>query len=141
MTNVREGLFLWDTLSIGKSNNLTLPAWTDAVFPDRLRVIAERGLAVTLETPHMKLVKGSPLINRIFDQMLNKQNGEVPNRSIYVYSGHDSTLLSVMELLNLTNQTTGIPDYAATLAFELHCDNDNDCSQLELRVSFCANSN
>lgn len=132
-------MLLNDVLLIQKENNLTLPAWADSVFPDKLRVIAERGLTVRTQTTYMKLVRGGPLVSRIFDQMLHKQNRKAPNKSIYIYSGHDATLMSVMRLLNLTNQTTRKPDYGATLAFELHCPTDDDCSQFEVRVSFYAN--
>lgn len=135
MTNVKQAQSLWDILSIEQSKNLTLPAWTDAVFPNRLHIMAEWGLRFGLQTPYMMLAKGGPLVSRIFDQMMHKQNRKEPNRSINIYSGHDSTLLSVIRLLNLTRETTKIPDYGATLAFELHCAKDDNCSQPEVRVS------
>lgn len=128
-------MLLHDLLLIQKENNLTLPTWTESVFPDKLLVIAEKALTVRTQTTYMKLVRGGPMVSRIFNQMLHKQNRKEPNRSIYVYSGHDATLMSVMRLLNLTNQTTRKPDYGATLAFELHCPTHDDCNQFEVRVS------
>lgn len=127
---------MWDILSVEKIHNLTLPAWTDPVFPARLGIMAELGFSIRSLTPYMRLVKGGPLVKKIFDQMLEKHNEKSLSRSIYIYSGHDTTLLSVIKLLNLTNQSTSIPEYGATLVFELHCDEDNDCKQLEVKVSF-----
>lgn len=127
---------MWDVLSIEKYYNLTLPAWTDSIFPDSLRIIAELGLSDFFQTPYMKIVKGGPLVKKIFGQMLEKQFMNTSSRSLYIYSAHDITLLSISRLLNLTNQTSGVPEYGATLAFELHCDKGNDCVQLEVKVSF-----
>lgn len=134
MTSVLDVWALWDTLIIQRDNNLTLPAWTGAVFPDQMRVMAELGLSLGFQTQSMRLQRGGPLVSRIVGQMRDKQNGS--SRSLYIYSAHDSTLLSVSRLLNLTDQTSGVPDYGATLAFELHCTEKNDCSQMEVKVSY-----
>lgn len=135
MTNVKDALKLWDILFIEKGNNMSLPAWTDSVFPDQLHAMAVSALALPTQTLYMKMVKGGPLVKKIVDQMREKQVNN-SNRSIYVYSGHDSTLLSVARLLNLNNQTNGVPAFGATLTFELHCTtSDAICNQLEIRVS------
>lgn len=136
MTSVLDAWALWDTLIIQRDNNLTLPAWTRAVFPDRMRVMAELGLSLGFQTQSMRLQRASPIVSRIVGQMRDKQNEIAPSRSLYIYSAHDSTLLSVSSLLNLTDQTSGVPDYGATLAFELHCTEPNHCSQMEVKVSF-----
>lgn len=138
VSNAVDGLLLNDLLLVQKENNLTLPAWTDSVFPEKLLLIAEKGLKVRTQTPYLKLVRGGPMVSRIFNQMLHKQNRKTPNRSIYIYSGHDATLMSVMRLLNLNSQTARKPHYGATLAFELHCSTNGDCGQFEVRVSFHA---
>lgn len=138
VSNAVDGMLLNDLLLVQKENNLTLPAWTDSVFPEKLLLIAEQGLKVRTQTPYLKLVRGGPMVSRIFNQMLHKQNRKTPNRSIYIYSGHDATLMSVMRLLNLNNQTAAKPHYGATLAFELHCSTDGDCGQHAVRVSFHA---
>lgn len=44
----------------------------------------------------------------------------VPERSIFVYSGHDVTLVNLMRALDITEHTSRKPDFAATLVFELH---------------------
>lgn len=53
--------------------------------------------------------------------MVKKRNQLLePNRNIFIYSGHDITLVSLMRALNIIDQTANKPDYAATLVFEMH---------------------
>lgn len=53
--------------------------------------------------------------------MIKKRNQLLePNRNIFIYSGHDVTLVSLMRALGIIDQTANKPDYAATLVFELH---------------------
>lgn len=134
--NVRIGdiLDLWDTLLVQHNNNMTLPAWSDSVFPDQMRPMVEEGFAIYTYTSFMKLVKGAPLVTKIVNQMLKAQSGR-SSRTVRIYSGHDLTLLSVIRLLDLTNETTRLPNYGATLSFELHCESDKECNRLEVRVS------
>lgn len=136
MTRAEEALIVWDILLVEHNNSLTLPAWTEAIFPERLRAMAEMGLLIPLQTPYMRLHRGGPIVSRIVGQMREKRNGIAPNRSLYIYSAHDSTLLSITRLLNLTDQTTGLPNYGATLAFELHCAGKDNCGQMEVKVSY-----
>lgn len=113
---------------------MTLPEWTASVFPDQMIPLVEQGFALHTHNELMKLIKGGPLVTKIIYQMLEFKNGN-SSRTVNLYSGHDLTLLSVIRLLNLTSETSRLPNYGATLAFELHCDNDLDCSRMEVRVS------
>lgn len=72
--------------------------------------------------------------------MIQKSKGKLnSNRKFFFYSGHDTTLMSVMRALNITPKTTSKPDFAASLTIELHANrhtNDN----FEVRVSFLYNT-
>lgn len=53
--------------------------------------------------------------------MLKKKNNLLsPDRSIYIYSGHDVTLINLMRALGIEHQTSQKPEYAATLVVEMH---------------------
>lgn len=53
--------------------------------------------------------------------MIQKKNNQLkPNRKLFIYSGHDVTLVNIMRALDIISQTTRKPDYAAALHFELH---------------------
>lgn len=133
-TVVRLFSTLWDTFLTQYTHNMELPLWAVSVFPDRLRPIVEQGYKLRTHTKFMSLAKAAPLVTRITNQMLAHQNRS-SSRLVYIYSGHDLTLLSIMRLLKLENQTATIPEYGATLAFELHCESEDECSRMEFRVS------
>lgn len=83
--------------------------------------LAERSLALLTETPFMKKVKGGALLTEILDNMTKKRGRTLtPNRSIFIYSGHDVTLVNLMRALDIIDQTTMKPDYASALVLELH---------------------
>lgn len=44
----------------------------------------------------------------------------VPDRSIFLYSGHDVTLVNLMRALEIIDHTSGKPDFGAAIVFELH---------------------
>lgn len=100
---------------------LNLPDWTENVFPDKMLPLAARNLELLTETPFMKKIKGGALVTEILDQMLKKRSGLLhPERSLFIYSGHDVTLVNVMRAVGVIDETSNKPDYGATLVFELH---------------------
>lgn len=79
-----------------------------------------------------------PVLTQILDNMMNKKLNQLDSdRSMYIYSAHDVTLVNVMRALNITDQTSRKPHYGATLAFELHF--NERLNDLELRVSVVRN--
>lgn len=61
------------------------------------------------------------LVTDIYTKMLQKKDGNLkPNRSLFIYSGHDVTLVNVMNAMNIIAQTSRKPDFCAALYFELH---------------------
>lgn len=78
-------------------------------------------MAVLTENDFMKRIKGGYLITHILDKMMKKVNNNLtPDRRLFLYSGHDTTLMNVMRALNITGQTTNKPDFTSSLHFELH---------------------
>lgn len=72
----------------------------------------------------------------ILDKMLLKQNNKLqPNRSLYIYSGHDVTLVNTMRALDIVAQTSRKPDYGSALYFELH-QNPSLEKDMEVKVSW-----
>lgn len=83
--------------------------------------VAIRNLELLTETDYMKKIKGGAIVSEIFEKLKSKSNGSLlPDRNIFIYSAHDVTLVNTMRALNISDQTSRKPDYAATLAFELH---------------------
>lgn len=68
--------------------------------------------------------------------MIQKKNNKLkPDRRLYIYSGHDVTLVNVMRALDIIPQTTKKPDYASALYFELH-QNPLLEDDLEVKVTY-----
>lgn len=111
--------FLYNTLEIEKNAGLTLPDWAEGVFPEKMLPLAERSLALFTETPFMKKIKGGSIVTDIVDKMVKKRSG-LQNRSIFVYSAHDITLVNFMNAIGIIAETSRKPEYAATIVVELH---------------------
>uniref|UniRef100_A0A182NN07 MADF domain-containing protein n=1 Tax=Anopheles dirus TaxID=7168 RepID=A0A182NN07_9DIPT len=112
---------LYNTLEIEKSAGLELPDWTEGIFPQKMLPIAERSLALITELPLMKKIKGGAIVGELLDNAIRRRSGIlIPERNIFIYSGHDVTLVNLMRALNVIEQTSGKPDFSATIVFELH---------------------
>lgn len=121
MTTITDVELLYNTLLIEHEANLVLPDWTEDVFPDKMIIFAKRSLALFTETQFMKRIRGGVLVAEIIENMVKKRiNILRPNRSIFVYSGHDVTLVNLMRAMGISSDTSEKPDYGATLVFELH---------------------
>ncbi|CAD7084339.1 unnamed protein product [Hermetia illucens] len=124
ISNIREVELLFNTLAIEQDAGLTLPAWTESVFPDKMLPLAERNYVLHTETSLMKKIKGGPLITTIYRNMTRKRGKKLqPDRKVFLYSAHDVTLVNVMNSLGILDQTAARPDYASALVFEMHHSN------------------
>lgn len=74
------------------------------------------------------------LVTDVVGKMTLKSNKQLqPDRRLFIYSGHDTTLINVMRALNITSQTTNKPDFASSLHFEMH-HNRNIKHDFEVKV-------
>lgn len=127
VTNVQQVGELENVLSIQQTYGFELPKWSDAVFPDDLLPVRIRSFQLYTETPYMKRIKGGPLVTEIFNQMQAKRRGDL-SRKIMIFSAHDKTLANVMSALDVSDQTEPLPDFGATLVFELYCGDNGECT-------------
>ena len=115
--------YLYNTLDIEHDHNFKLPAWTKSVFPHKMKDLATLSLAVFTYTDTMKRLKGGPIVADIVHNMAKKVVRTLnPNRKIFLYSGHDITLVSVLRALGFEERFK--PDPGASLIVELHRPND-----------------
>lgn len=83
----------------------------------------------------MKKVKGGPFVTELLETMREKANRILsPDRNIYVYSGHDTTLVNIIRALEIYDQTDPLPNFGSSLNFELH--KRNDFNEHEIKVRF-----
>lgn len=121
VTHIRHVETLYNTLGVQQANGLQLPAWTESVFPDRMRPLAERTLRTYTELPYMRRMRGGALLTVWLDAMLAKRARRLqPDRAVFVYAAHDVTIINMSVALGVLERTAVWPDYAAALVLELH---------------------
>lgn len=115
---------LYNTLWIEDLYNLTLPEWTKPVYPDGdMKWIATRSFATATNTKTLARLKTGFLLSEILDRFRNKTMGELlPNRSMWVYSAHDTTIANVLNTLGMFELHS--PPYRACIMIELRLIND-----------------
>lgn len=77
----------------------------------------------------------------VLDKMIRTKSNQLKTaRKLFIYSGHDVTLVNVMRALNISSQTSNKPDFASALHFELHhnpIDHDSEVKVIQ-RKCVCA---
>ena len=64
--------------------------------------IANRSFATKTITPKLARLKGGFLLKDILDRFTNKSLGILsPNRQMWVYSAHDTTVANLLNTLNI----------------------------------------
>lgn len=124
--NLLEAFDVQDTLEVESEHGLPLPPWAEAIFPDKMMDVKTRLYNLNTETPYMLRIRAGPLLTDVYKQMEQKKNDK-SSRSITFYSAHDTTVVNILNALDVLDQTKSPPDYCATVAFELHCGYIDDC--------------
>ncbi|XP_049887147.1 prostatic acid phosphatase-like [Pectinophora gossypiella] len=110
--------FLYSTFLAQQDAGLKLPEWTRNVFPNKMRTPFMLSLALLSYNETLQRLHIGPLLGEVkqyFDETVNQAN---VNRSLYVYSGHDTTVVSVWRALGFDELLE--PEYGASIVFELH---------------------
>lgn len=69
--------------------------------------IAAQTEAVHTSTPELARLRAGFLIDNIMSHMANKANRKLrPDRSLWIYSGHDITITGFLNALKIFNVTT-----------------------------------
>lgn len=98
----------------------SLPEWTKSVYPGDMEWISSKSFAVNTYTPQLARLKSGLLLKEMLDRFSNKTNSNLtPNRSLWIYSAHDTTVANILNTLNM---------------FELHNPPYRACIMLELRL-------
>ncbi|XP_055851789.1 lysosomal acid phosphatase [Episyrphus balteatus] len=132
--------FLYNTLKAEEDMGMELPEWTKGIYPERLLPLAERSYTVFTDNDYMKQIRGGAFVGEVYNNMASKVNKTLkPNRNLFFYSGHDVTLVNVMNSMGILNQTSTLPDFTSALVFELHEVLDSP-EQYEVRVVYYQDS-
>ena len=114
---IRDVAYLYDSLYIEKSRNLTLPSWTDKIYPEKIKAISEYSFAITSFSDKLRRLRGGPLLSDIIQKM-EAVKTKKDTKQMYMYSAHDTTVS--MFLCTLGVFDLQIPCYAMAVMVELH---------------------
>lgn len=109
----------------------SLPEWTHTVFPGGdMAWIAAQSFATKTATPALARLKAGFLLKEMLQRFSNKTADRLrPNRSVWVYSAHDTTVASLLNTLGLFDEPHS-PPYAACVMLELRVHNGVPMVQL-----------
>ncbi|XP_071563080.1 uncharacterized protein [Temnothorax nylanderi] len=110
--------YLYHTFVAESSMNLTLPEWAYDYFPDGPLfdgIVASYNIANS--TPLLKRLYAGPMIRAITKNMLAVQNANSSNTKIYLYSGHETNIATLLHAFNVYKPH--VPEYTSAVILEL----------------------
>ncbi|KAK9886481.1 hypothetical protein WA026_016764 [Henosepilachna vigintioctopunctata] len=125
--------YIYNTFTIERSFNYTLPPWALKVFPDKMKYLASLSFALYTYTPELIRLKTGPFFNLITEHFINissystghhkHSKDNVWDRKLLIFSAHDTTIASILNSMGLFD--LHCPPFASTILFELRKRQDN----------------
>ncbi|XP_037912180.1 lysosomal acid phosphatase-like [Hermetia illucens] len=131
--NTYDILALEDILLIQLDHGLELPAWVKSIYDKHLNPMALALFDLWSSSDYMK-IRGGRLLNDIIERLQSYTEGS-SNQNILLYSGHDTTIASLIHTLGVRKQTDIRPNYGAMLSLELY-ENIEVKNDLEIKIVY-----
>ncbi|KAJ8972003.1 hypothetical protein NQ314_000434, partial [Rhamnusium bicolor] len=122
ITTVREIETLYSLFSIERESNLTLPTWTQGIFPEKLEFLAALSHASFSFTKQLARLISGPFFDYLFSHFDNITNNS-STKKFLMLSGHDNTIVNILSAMGLYDYKC--PEFASTIIWELR-QNEND---------------
>ncbi|EDS35521.1 lysosomal acid phosphatase [Culex quinquefasciatus] len=137
--SLRKLALFYDAIIIESYTGLEHPEWTAPLYPERaLSFYSGYMRLMYTPTAELKRLRGCVIISEFLRTMRAKRGGTLdPDRSIFLYSGHDLTLVSLLNSMEMLDQVSANPEYGSAVAFELHQLSSTD---FEVRMMYYDNS-
>uniref|UniRef100_A0A7G3AIU4 acid phosphatase n=1 Tax=Lutzomyia longipalpis TaxID=7200 RepID=A0A7G3AIU4_LUTLO len=118
--NSLEGVqMLYSCLLIESIHNKTLPEWTKPIFPGDMEWISAKSFSTYCSTPQLARLKSGPILKEMLERFKNKTLGTLkPDRSLWIYSAHDTTVANLLNILGLFDPPHS-PPFAACVMLEM----------------------
>ncbi|XP_055301172.1 prostatic acid phosphatase-like [Sitodiplosis mosellana] len=129
-----DAQLLYNTLWIENQKNKGLPLWAEEEFLEKsdFEWVANHYFQIPTNTSLLARLSNGFFIREILEHFEQKINGSLsPNRSLFLYSAHDSTIANVLNSLGLFDPHN--PPYASSVYFELYQSNDEYYMQIVYR--------
>ncbi|XP_031627157.1 lysosomal acid phosphatase-like [Contarinia nasturtii] len=121
LTTIEEITQLYGILIVQKEHNKTLPDWARKAIESNgaLESIAFFKYQMKTSTKELARLWSGFLIKEMFERFAQKINSTLePNRSLWIYSAHDSTIISLLNSLGVVEPHK--PPFASSVHLELY---------------------
>lgn len=126
LKNLKDLGLIVDALKTEVADGLELPDWATGIYDPALLELLDILMNVVVKTTEQKRLIIGPLLKQIIDNMVNKSKNQLtPDRKMFLYSGHDFTILGLLSSMLQTEDLIPQPDFGSSLAFELYKDTTN----------------
>uniref|UniRef100_A0A1I8NCK5 acid phosphatase n=1 Tax=Musca domestica TaxID=7370 RepID=A0A1I8NCK5_MUSDO len=115
-----------NTLFIEELYNKSLPEWTKKIYPSAdMTAVAAFTFSISTYTRQLARLKSGPLIKEMLQRFVDKSKGKLnPDRSVWIYSAHDTTVANVLNTLKLFDVHS--PPYTACILLEMRLNDKNE---------------
>ncbi|KAB0792793.1 hypothetical protein PPYR_14752 [Photinus pyralis] len=120
INDFRDAAWIYFILKMEEDNGLKLPKWTKEIYPEPLqKIVAFQYVYKNLENKY-KIMNSGHLIKKILDDTMAKVKNilEPPDRRVFLYSGHETTIGNLLYNLNVFKLE--VPTYGDTVLIEVH---------------------
>lgn len=110
---------LYSTLRAESEYGLKLPEWTKKFYPDKMLNLTELSYIYNVYTDELKKLKAGPFLEKMINEWKQKKDDVIKpkDRKIFLYTGHDSTIVNVLHAIGVWQQQ--LPVYGIMAIFEL----------------------
>ncbi|XP_018349039.1 PREDICTED: venom acid phosphatase Acph-1-like [Trachymyrmex septentrionalis] len=121
VTNLLDLVHLYSVLRVESSMGLTLPEWTQDIFPNGKLLNATLLFFNLLSYDQLNNLNGGVLLNRLINDMNKAINGTL-HRKINLFSAHDMNVFGLLLALNISEPH--LPEFTSSVIIELHEKNE-----------------
>lgn len=115
---LRDVFLLHQLIHVEQTMNVTLPSWAVEAFPDLRRLAIAQCYYENANTLMKRLNGGRRLAKTVENMKRNIQDTIQPKKKIFLYSGHDFTVIDLLYSLDLYKPH--FPNFNAAICVELH---------------------
>lgn len=110
---------LYSTLRAESEYGLKLPNWTQKYYPNPLEKLTELSYVYNVNNDELKSLKAGPFLGKMINEWKQESKNILKpiDRKIYLYCGHDSTIVNIMAAIGVWEQQ--LPIYGIMGIFEL----------------------
>lgn len=120
ITSLDDIQSLFSTLKAEKEYGINLPRWTKKYYPNPLQKLTELSYIYNVYNDELKKLKGGPFLKKLISDWSQYTTGTIKpkNRKMYVYAGHDSTIVNILSAFNVWQRQ--LPNYGIMAIFEFY---------------------